>query len=179
LIRSIGTGSDGCGLSGAARLDLARRILIRRPGTLASGEAAGASADGGDRRWARRRQTLTRALVPGLARGRHLPAARGAAKPTGAARAAATRWSGGTTRRRGKEDPARSLGRRGSRDRQRTAPVRSSPPGAALGQLHVDATAAETRNQRRLRKTRVRVPAVLGAWRLGHGWRRSWGGGRL
>jgi hypothetical protein len=75
--------------------------------------------------------------------------------------------------------PATALGCYGPRTQQQAAPVRSSPPGAALGQLHVDATAAEAGNRRRRREPRVSVAATHGAWRLGHGWRRPRGGGAL
>jgi hypothetical protein len=68
----VGSRSDGCGgtrAKQAAGLDLARRILIRQPGTLASGGARGAhrpmaAAGGGARR-----RSQTRAPGHDLKRG--------------------------------------------------------------------------------------------------------------
>jgi hypothetical protein len=102
----VGSGSDGSGHPQAAGLDLVRWISIRRPRTRASAERRRAAVAGGGVR------QRTRTWAPGhdLKRGRHLRAARGTAKPTGAATAAETRRRGRTTRRRGSETPARALG---------------------------------------------------------------------
>jgi hypothetical protein len=155
--RSVGSRSDGCGCarvkrgsgvrSGPSDLDPAARIARERWPTAVAKRQPALSGGG-----VRRRRTLTRALVPDLARGRHLRAARGAAKPTGAAAAAETRW-------RGSETPARALGCYGAQAGQQATQARSSPPGAAIGQLHVEATAAETGNRRRRRKLGFRATA--------------------
>jgi hypothetical protein len=107
--------SDGCGCarvkrgggvrSGPSDLDPTARIARERWPTAVAKRQPALSGGG-----VRRRRTLTRALVPDLARGRHLRAARGAAKPTGAAAAAETRRRGRTTQRRGSETLARALG---------------------------------------------------------------------
>jgi hypothetical protein len=122
--RSIRSRSDGYGglrVARAAELDLARRILIQWPGTLASGGAVGSvgqrrrPAVGGG---GARRRSRTRAPGHDLKHREHLRVAREAAKLLEAARAATTRRSDRTTRRRGTGTPARSLGRHGARARQ-------------------------------------------------------------
>jgi hypothetical protein len=90
----------------------------------------------------------------------HLRVVRESAKGLEAAEAAATRHSGWTTRRRGSGTPARALRCYGARTRQQATPVCSSPLGAALGQLHVDETAATARNRRWRRELEFRVSAA-------------------
>jgi hypothetical protein len=99
----------------------------------------------------------------GLGRGAHLRVARESAKPTGTAVTAATRRSGRMTRRRGSGAPERTSGCYDAPTPQQTTPACSSPPGAALGQLHVDETAAEAGNRRRRQELGFQVLAALEA----------------
>jgi hypothetical protein len=138
-----------------------------RKRALAGGGGEGTTAAGDERRRSamnggevRRRRTLTRVLVHGLGRGRHLRVAREATKRPGAAAVVETRRRGRTTRRHGSGIPARSLGRHGARARQQTARACSSPPGAAPERLPDDEAAAQAGIRRRRQK--------LGFWLRRH-----------
>jgi hypothetical protein len=148
--RSIRSRSDGYGglrVARAAELDLARRILIQWPGTLASGGAVGSvgqrrrPAVGGG---GARRRSRTRAPGHDLKHREHLRVAREAAKLLEVARAATTRRSDRTTRRRGTGTSARSLGRHGARARQQVVQDDSLPLCADPGWL----TATRQRRRR-------------------------------
>jgi hypothetical protein len=178
LTRSRSVGSRSCGAgharvkrgggfrSGASDLDPAAQIACKRwPPAGGEGRRRPVMSSGGVRR-----RTLTRALVLGLGRGAHLRVARESAKRQGAAAAAETRQRGRATRRHGSGTLARPLGCYGAPTRQQTTAVCSSPPGAALGQLHVNETAAEARNRRRRRKLGFRLWRRTKLGRLGHGW---------
>jgi hypothetical protein len=97
-------------------------------------------------------RTRSRAPEHDSRRGEHLRVVHEAAKLLEAARAAATRRSDWTTRRRGSGTPARSPGRYGAQGRRQTARAGCSPPGTGLGRLCDDETAAEAGIQRRRRK---------------------------
>jgi hypothetical protein len=116
-----------------------RRILIRRPRSRASGgrrcktggERA-AVAPGGD--LACTMPNLARAL--GSPRRLRLQEAHEAVRHPRAAVSVETRRCGRASRRRNTGTPATAPRRLGARGRRRATRVHSSPPGAALGQLH-------------------------------------------
>jgi hypothetical protein len=148
-------------------------------------ENACAWLSGGRRQWpaasggATRRRARIRAPGHGSTRERHLRAARRAAKPMGTTVAVEKRRSGGTTRRRGSQTPARSLKATGVHGIETNGTGRLPTFLRRSWMAHGDEQAMAAGKQRRRRKPRVLVAAAHGVWRLGHGWRRSRGGATL
>jgi hypothetical protein len=148
-----------------AGLDLRRWILIQRHRTCASGGTA--AGDG-----QRRRPAVNGGALAGAPRFRtrgldferplHREMARATGRLARAAAVAEKRRGGRSARRRGLRSPARPPGHWGARAQQRTMRLGCSPPGAGLGRLRNDGAAAEARNQRRRRGTRVPASAALG-----------------